>query len=182
MIRIRLSTGDINGFLQSVPDAELAWHNGAVRLTKTVAKMRLHVTAHLDLHDGHVRVVLPFNEMRTDHTGRLVGGMTSLIWPRWLEPWLERLIADKLSAAGLPWDLVWVDTVDDPERGRLGTVNLSPRTLNEWLRRQDFLGAAALRLVGIDVVPDALTLVCRLAERHEIAPVWRAGDGEGEGS
>ncbi len=176
MITIRLSAADINRLLADVPDATIEYREGRFHLTRRVAGMRVTAEAALDLRDGHVRVALPFSRMRLAGSG-LLGGVTRMIWPKWVEPWLERLLEDKLAEHGLPWEMVWVDTTDDPEQGRLGTINVSPRTLNEWLRQQPPLGTLVPRLVGLSVEPEALHVELALVDRNEPVPPWRRRAG-----
>ncbi len=164
MIRFSVSADDINRFLASLPEAEVRYRQGTFQITRQVAAMRITAAGHLDLRDGRARVALPFAEMRTERTGALLGRLTSMLWPRWLEPWLERTIADKLTAEGLPWDLVWVDTIDDRELGRIGTINFSPHTLNEWLRRKVSLDGLAPRLVSVDLQRDQIVFGIELIE------------------
>jgi hypothetical protein len=106
----------------------------------------------------------------------LLGALTGSLWPKFVEPRLEKLIADKLVQFGMPWDLVWVDTVSHPDLGRMGTINLSPRILNEWLRERPGIGDLAPRMVHLAAEPEALVVGLRLVQRSEAAPVWSGGD------
>lgn len=181
MIRIRLNEADLNRLLREAPEAEIRYHDGSFHIVKRAGPVRVTVEAHLDLRTQQIRVALPFSQMRVDGAGALLGRATALIWPRWIEPWLERLIGDKLAEHGLPWEMVWVDTADDPEHGRMGRLTLSPRLLNEWLREQDFLGELAPRLVGVDVDRDGLTLAVDLVVRDGAGrPSNGAGEQHGE--
>ncbi|MBI2297383.1 MAG: hypothetical protein HYU66_00275 [Armatimonadetes bacterium] len=77
----------------------------------------------------------------------------------------ERQIGDMLSGAGLPWDLVWLERRDDAVHGKVGTINLSPRTLNEWLARQPWFGATALKLKAVEVDAGGFTFELTLQPR-----------------
>lgn len=179
---IKLSAADINGFLAASPEAELRYDDGAFTVAKSFgALLRIRARAHLDLRGGHVRLAIPFTELGTEHTGHLLGSVTALLWPKWLEPWIEKKVGDLLATRGLPWDLIWLDTIDDPELGRIGTVNFSPRTLNEWLRKQPLPGDLVPRLVALRVEHEALAVGIDLVSRAETAPIWKGG-GETAGS
>jgi len=181
VIRIRLSHSDLNRLLGMAPEADIRYVDGAFEIIKRAGPVRVTVWAHLELRGHDIKLALPFGQMKVDGAGALLGRATALIWPRWIEPWLERTIADKLAEQGLPWEMVWVDTADDPQRGRMGLLTFSPRILNDWLRGQDHLGTLAPRLVSVTADRDGVTLGVAMAPRGEAAPPWRneAGDGHG---
>lgn len=174
MIRIRVSERDINFFLARPGVADIRYDDGTFTVVKKIAVVTVEAKAHLDFRDDKVRVAIPFRELGTAHTGSLLGSFAATLWPRVVEPWLEKKIADQLAARGLPWDLVWVDTVDDPERGRVGTINFSPQTLNEWLRQKGPVAGLVPRLVALDLSRTHLTIGLRLVPAGEAAPTWRS--------
>ncbi len=179
MIRVRISAADLNTALDDPPDTEIRYADGTFSVAlRGLPVVNVFVKAHLDLRGGRVRACLPFRTMQTQRTGGLLGALTGSLWPKIIEPRLEKLLADKLDTFGLPWDLVWVDTVNHPDLGRIGTINLSPRILNEWLRQRPFVGDLAPRMVSLDAEADAMVFGFRLVQRHEAAPVWHGG-GDG---
>ena len=179
MIRVRISAADLHTALDDPPDTEIRYADGTFSIAlRGLPLVNIYLKAHLDLRDGRVRACVPFRELTTERTGRLLGAVTGGFWPKMIEPRLEKLIADKLDAFGLPWDTVWVDTVEHPEHGRMGTVNLSPRIFNEWLRQRPCAGDLAPRMVSLDAEPAAVVFGFQLVARHEAAPVW-SGGGDG---
>ncbi|MCC7495806.1 MAG: hypothetical protein IT204_25870 [Fimbriimonadaceae bacterium] len=174
MITLRLAAADLNRLLADLSDPRIEYVGGVFRLTTAVARLRVVATAHLETVDGHLRLAVPFNELRLAGTGGLLGKLASRFWPKWLEPRLEKLIGTRLSAAGLPWDMVWVTAADDPQRGRLGVVNLSPRTLNEWLRSRPGDAPLVPRLVGLTADAAGLALALTLVDRAAPVPPFGA--------
>jgi hypothetical protein len=83
------------------------------------------------------------------------------VW-HWFDERLESVIANQLSARGLPWDLVWVDDARDEQGRPEAIVNLSPVVLNEWLVRQAFVDGLALRLAALRVEHDAVSVSLQL--------------------
>lgn len=179
MIRVRLSAADLNAVLNDPPDTEIRYADGAFTIAlRGLPLVNVFLTAYLDLQGGRIRACLPFRAIQTQRTGRLLGTVTGGLWSKLIEPRLEKLLGDKLTAAGLPWDLVWVDVAHHGELGRMGTINLSPRILNEWLRQQPAIGNLAPRLVQLETEAEAVILGFALVARDEAAPDWTLGDDQ----
>jgi hypothetical protein len=170
VIKVRLSASDLNQLLARIQDARVVFRGGCFQVQKKLGPLNFTLRAYPDLRDGRVRLAVPFDEVSGEGVARFAGGLAPKAWA-WLEAKLESVIADKLADAGLPWDVVWLDRIDDPRHGGTGTLNVAPRTLNEWLRRQPWLEAQALRLAAIEVDNDGLTLELALVEGAATARV-----------
>lgn len=156
-ITVRLSSDDLNQLLSAASDIDLRYRGGRFELSHTVAKVTVAANFYPEVSGGRLRFVVPFAELRSDRgTGPLVRGALSMAW-NWIETKLESVLAEKLSARGLPWDLVWVDGHRD-ESGKSATVNISLAVLNQWLAGKSSAAGLPARLAGIVVEPEALVL------------------------
>ncbi|MBI5831706.1 MAG: hypothetical protein HZB16_05250 [Armatimonadetes bacterium] len=156
-VTVRLSSGDLNRLLGEASDIDLRYRDGRFELSHTVAKVTLTANFYPEVSGGRLRFVVPFGELRSDRgTGPLVRGALSMAW-NWIETKLESVLAEKLSARGLPWDLVWVDGQRD-QTGKSATVNVSLAVLNQWLADKSSAAGLPTRLAGMRVEPEALEL------------------------
>lgn len=163
MIRLRVAAADLNRLLASVPDAAVVYRDGCFVVERSFGPLRVTLRAHPDLRDGRLRLAVPFAEVRGTPFGPLVGGIAATAW-RWLEARIEAALADTLVRAGLPWELVWLEQHEEPGRGRIGTINVSARVLNEWLRSRRWVHPLALRLAAVEVDSDGVTVALTLVD------------------
>lgn len=157
MIRLTLGAADINRVLATIEDAQIVFQHGHFVIDKALGPVGVVLQAHLDLGPGRLRIAVPFEEIRSRRGVRMVGGLVATAW-RWLASRLEALLADQLSKAGLPWDMVWVDQFQDDKHGLVGTVNLSPQMLNDWLARQPLGLPVGLRVAELAVAEHSITV------------------------
>lgn len=157
MITVKLAARDLNRLLAAVQEARVVYAAGRITIQKKLGPLRVELQAYPDVRDGRLRVLLPFDEIRGDGLGGLLGSLAGVAW-KWLESTLEQRVQDRLAAKGLPWDLVWIDRASDPEHGTMGTINVSPVLLNQILRDKSPSLALAPRLADLAVEPDGLTL------------------------
>lgn len=157
VIRLTLGAADINRVLSTIEDARIVFQHGHFVIEKTVGPVGVVLHAHLDLGPGRLRVAVPFEQVRSRRGAKVVGSIVATAW-RWLASRIEAILADQLSRAGLPWDMVWVDQFRDDKHGLVGTVDLSPRMLNDWLGRQTAGLPFGLRLAELAISEDNLTV------------------------
>lgn len=152
MLTLRLAADDLNRLLPAEPGLRVSWENGHFDVAVTWTRFTVTARAHPDLRDGQIRFVLPMAEL-TGVPRPLVAGA----WNYALER-TEKDLAERLAAAGLPWDLVWLENIEDPERGRVARIGLAPALLNRLLAERLPLRGLRLRLAGLRVEPAAITL------------------------
>ena len=151
MIRIRVSADDLNQILGMCPDVHIVWRDGCFVIERKLGPVVATARAYPDVRHGHLRLAVSFDGVRTQRGIRLAG-IAGAFWS-WLEARIESDVGTRLAKLDLPWDLVWLERRDDAEHGAVGTINVSPRTLNEWLSHQPWLGPLAFKLKGVE--PDA---------------------------
>lgn len=149
MIRIRVSADDVNQILGMCPDVRIVWRDACFVIERKLGPVMAIARAYPDLRNGHLRLAVPFDQVRTQRGIRLAG-VAAHFWS-WLEARIENDVGTRLAKLDLPWDLVWLERRDDAEHGAVGTINISPRTLNEWLGRQPWLGELAVKLKAVEV-------------------------------
>lgn len=156
-VTVRLGSGDMNHLLSTLGGIDLRYGGGRFTLRHQVAKITVMANLYPEVSGGRLRFVVPFSELRSDRgTGPLVRGALSMAW-NWIETKLESVLAQQLSARGLPWDLVWVDGHRDPS-GKSATVNISLAVLNQWLAGKSGAVGLPTRLAAVVVEPEALEL------------------------
>jgi hypothetical protein len=163
VITVRLTSADLNLLLARAPGLDVTFAAGRFTVRKVLALVTLTAEVIPEAEAGRWRLVVPFSRVRADKgAGWLVRGALRAAW-HWLDANLDRFVAEKLEAQGLPWDLLWVDGGRDEQGGKVVSVHLSPAVLNAWLAQRPLLGPYAARVVGAKIEPEALLLTMQLA-------------------
>ncbi len=162
VVSIRLAASDLARLMADSPFGirlTLAQDHFVVR--RKIALFQARARVYPEVAGSRLRFVIPFEDLSVDRgVGGLLRGALQIIW-RALETRLDRFVAKALADRGLPWEMVWVDNIEDT-RGRAITVNVSLTVLNQYLLDRGVTHGLTMRIEALDVSPAALELALDL--------------------
>jgi hypothetical protein len=133
-LKLSLAEGHLNRLLQP---AGAIYQEGCFVLHRKLPLGAASLVAVPTLEGNELVLVLPFDQIRGDLTGGLMGQLAKMLWGVISDQVLKQA-GPRLVAMGLPSDTLTVDQVSFQGK-KAGRIGISLFRLNEWLARQKWV-------------------------------------------
>lgn len=134
MIRLELTEAHLNRLLEK---ANVTYQEGCFVVHRKLPLGAASLVAVPTLEGRELALYLPFDQIRGNLTGGLMGQLAKMLWGVLSDQVLKQ-VAPRLVAQGLPSDTVDLDQVTFQGK-KAGRISLSLTRVNEWLARQNWV-------------------------------------------
>ncbi len=155
MIELTLTEAHVNLLLDRVQDLSASYQDGCFVLHRKLPIGAASLVAVPTVESSELVLYLPFDQIRGNITGNLMGQLTKMLWGVISDQVLKQA-GPRLVAAGLPSDTLSVEQVSFQGK-KAGRIGISLRRLNEWLSRQKWVGPLHVSVESLRFEPGLLT-------------------------
>lgn len=160
MIELALTEPHVNVLLDRVQDLSASYQDGCFVLHRKLPIGAASLVAVPTVESSELVLYLPFDQIRGNMTGNLMGQLTKMLWGVITDQVLKQA-GPRLVAAGLPSDTLSVEQVTFQGK-KAGRIGISLRRVNEWMVRQNWVDPLHLSVESLGFEPGLLTVKLEL--------------------